>query len=455
MESEAKNQIMYCDAFFYATMCHVCKRFGDGVQLKRCSCCKMIAYCGKEHQRQHWQQHKPMCKATRDVHLEFGKNLSRATTEEWVYEKLAIARIVSSRLKRRLIVDEMQMLCFQRVCLVCYELKSKLLETCQKCAASFCQNHKYSTEHRNICAQLELCLRIDFFSIKEGTNPPDLQPYLQHFVQEYSHVSCKNIFRNMKDFIKVFRNIRTDSEMSSNLPANLNSEYLTPPLTLFHAMQLLNYVPKGNDLVVHILGARKSEEITLIGWEIFPRLIGAKVSIILIGPELPCQSTLSHHCDNCMSREKKCLTFELHDGLYEDYVRSSSFVKPDLVIGFNMGVRNHEPPVESSKKTWTPSIELIAKENCPFILTSSTLYSFKKETDIIKTILDKEVNHIYSGKNPFASLIPYRAIGGLEYVSYMNQYIIIYRSLFITDMRNLSDRYKLMSVFDDEENIAR
>ncbi|XP_077254421.1 uncharacterized protein LOC143893198 [Temnothorax americanus] len=454
MESEAKNQFNNCDAFFYATMCHVCKRFGDGVKLKRCSACGMISYCSKEHRKQHREQHKSLCKATRRVHREYGENFCRTTTEEWVKDKLTIARFVSFTLGRRLKANEMQMLCFQRACLVCHEVKSKLLESCQKCAASFCQNHKYSTEHRNVCAHLELNLRTDLFSIEEGNNPPDLQPYLQHFLQEYSHISCESTFRNMKDFIKAFRNIRTDSEMSSNPPAILNSEYLTHSLTLFHAMRLLNYVPKGNDLVVHVLGARKSEEITLIGWEIFPRLTGAKVSVIFIGLELPCKSNLSHRCDNCMSREKKCLTFELHDGLYENYVRSSSFVKPDLVVGFNMGVRTHEPPVKSSKKTWTPSIELIAKENCPFILTSSTLYAFKKETDIINSILDKEVDHLYSGKNPFASLIPYRTFGGLEHVSYMNQYIIIYRSLFITDMRNLSDQYKLMFVFDDEENVA-
>ncbi|XP_024870316.1 uncharacterized protein LOC112457767 [Temnothorax curvispinosus] len=428
MESEARDQINNYYDEFYATICHVCKRFGDGVQLKRCGGCWMIAYCGKEHQKQHWKQHKPLCKAIRNVLRNYNMDYGGETTEVWASKKLTFAQLVSSKLGRRLNMSEMNMFLFPKECLVCYERNIKSLESCQKCAASFCKNHKDGTEHRDICASLELCLHSDLFSMREGNSLLDLNFHFQHI----SYIEFpSSTFQNMKDFLKACMNIQTDSEMC-NARANYSSEYLTYSLTLFFAMRLLKYVPKSEDLVVHVLGATKHDELILIGWEIFPRLIGAKVSVILIGPELPCKSMLSHHCDNCMSREKKCLTFELHDGLYENYVRSSSFVKPDLVVGFNMGVRNHELPVESvesSKETWTPSIELIAKENCPFILTSSLLYAFKKETDIINTILDKEVNHIYSGKNPFASLIPCRTVGGLEYVSYTNQYVIIYRSL--------------------------
>ncbi|XP_071556513.1 putative protein MSS51 homolog, mitochondrial [Temnothorax nylanderi] len=422
MESETRNQINNdYDDFFYATMCHVCKRFDDGVELKRCRGCKMILYCGKEHQKQHWKQHKPLCKAIQDVLREYNMDYRGETAEEWTVKKLNFMRLVSSRLGRPLNLDETEMFYFPRECMVCHERNAQSLKDCQKCAASFCKSHKDGIEHRDICAPLELCLYTDLFVMGEGNSPLDLQPYLQH-------ISCTSTFQNMKDFIKACRNIQTDSEMSCNAPAALDSDYLTHPLTLFYAMRLLNDVPKSKDLVVHVLGARKSEEITLFGWEILPRLIRAMVSVILIGPELPCKSNPLHHCDNCMSREKKCLTFELHDVLYENYVRSPSFVKPDLVVGFNPGIHKHKLPGTSSKEIWAPSIKLIAKQNCPFILTSSTLYTFKKETDIINTILDKEVDHLYSGKNPFGGLIPYRTIW-MDYVAYMSQYVIIYRSL--------------------------
>ncbi|XP_071556501.1 uncharacterized protein [Temnothorax nylanderi] len=430
MESEARNQINNnYNEFFYATMCHVCKRFDDGVHLKSCGGCKMIVYCGQKHQKQHWKQHKPLCKAIRDVLRDYSMDYRGETTEEWTEKKLMFMDLVSSRLGRCLNVDEIQMFSYPRECLVCHE-RDESLESCQKCAASFCQNHKDGIEHRDICAPLELCLCTDLFSMRDGNNPPDLHLYLQHFLEEYSHISCNSTFQNMKDFIEAFRNIQTDSEMTCNVRVALNSEYLTHSLTLFYAMRLLNDVPKSKDLVVHVLGASTSEEITLIGWEFLPRLIGTMVSVVVIfiGPELTRKLNPSHVCDNCRSREEKCLTFEFHDVLYENYVRSPSFVKPDLVVGFNLGIHQCKLPGRSSKETWAPSIKLIAKQNCPFILTSPTLYAFKKETDIINTCLDKEVDHLYSGKNPFASLVPYRTVG-INYVYYMNQNVIIYRSL--------------------------
>ncbi|XP_071556488.1 uncharacterized protein [Temnothorax nylanderi] len=435
MESETRNQINNdYDEFFYATMCHVCKRFGDGVQLKRCGGCWMIAYCGQEHQKHHWKQHKPLCKAIQDVLRDYNMDDRGETTEEWTDKKLNFMWLVSSRLRRPLNVDETEMFYFPRECLVCHERNAQSLKDCQKCLASFCQNHEDGIEHGDLCAPLELCLYVDLFSMGEENNsPPDPHLYLQHFLQEYSHISCKSTFQNMKDFMKTFGNIQTDWEMFNNVLAAKQSEHLTRPLTLFHAMQLLNDVPKSNDLVVHVIGANIVEETMLTGWKVLPRLIGTEMSVlvILIGPRLKRKLNTSYNCescDNCMSREKKCLTVEFHDVLYENYVRSPSFVKPDLVVGFNLGIHENNLPRRSSKETWAPSIKLIAKQNCPFILTSSTLYAFKKETDIINTILDKEVDHLYSGKNPFGSLMPCKTIG-MEYVFYINQYVIIYRSL--------------------------
>ncbi|XP_071556508.1 uncharacterized protein [Temnothorax nylanderi] len=423
MESETRNQINNdYDDFFYATMCHVCKRFGDGVQLKRCSNCKMISYCGQDHQKHHWKQHKPLCKAIQDVLRDYSMDDPGETTEELIDKKLNFMQLVSSRLGRRLNVSEMHVICLPRECLVCHKRNIESLESCQKCAASFCKNHKDGIEHRDICAPLELCLSTDLFSIGEENSPPDMHLYLQH-------ISCTSTFQNMKDFIKACRNIQTDSELSCNARAALDSQFLTHPLTLFYAMRLLKCdVRKSKVLVVHVVDAKWFEEFALIGWEFLPRLIGTMVSVvvILIGLELLFKLNSLHDCDNCMSREKKCLTFEFHDVLYENYVRSPSFVKPDLVVGFNLCIDKHK--LGSSEETLTPSIKLIAIQNCPFVLTSGTQYSFKKETDIINTILDKEVDHLYSGKNPFAGLAPYRAIG-MDYLAYINQYVIIYRSL--------------------------
>ncbi|XP_071556518.1 uncharacterized protein [Temnothorax nylanderi] len=420
MESEARNQINNdYNKFFFVTMCHVCKRFGDGVSLKRCSNCKMISYCGQEHQKQHWKEHKPLCKAIQNVLRDYSMDDGGETTEEWTDKKLKFMRLVSSRLGRPLNSDETDMFYFPRECLVCHERNAQSLKDCQKCLVSFCQNHKDGTLHKNLCGPLELCLHIYLSYIGEENNSSGLHSYLQH-------VSHTGTFQNMKDFIKAFGNIQTHSEMSYNVLAAEHSLHLTCSLTLFHAMQLLKYVPKSNDLVVHVIGANCVEEISLTDWEFLPRLIGMSVVVILIGPELIRKLYPSHVCDNCRSREEKCLTFKFHDVLYENYVHSSSFVKPDLVVGFNLEIHKHT--LGSNEETWAPSIKLIAKQNCPFILTFVTLENLEKGTNKINTILDKEVDYLYSGKNPFASLSPFRNIAP-KYVLYMNEYVIIYKSL--------------------------
>ncbi|XP_071649740.1 uncharacterized protein [Temnothorax longispinosus] len=385
MESEARNQINNnYDEFFYATMCHVCKRFGDGVQLKRCGGCKMIAYCGKEHQKQHWKQHKPLCKVIQDVLQNYSMDYCGETTEEWADKKLTFMRLVSSRLGRPLNLDEAEMFYFPRECLVCHERNAQSLKDCQKCVASFCKNHVNGTEHKNICALLELRFRSDLLAIRGETGSPDMRCYLRHVTDEGK-------FQNMKDFINAHWNISTDSEMQRNILIGQYSLYLTCPLTLFHAMRLLNCVPKNKAIVIHVVGANDSEEFSLMGWEIFPRLIetAMPVTMIVIGPNL--QRNIH------MLSENKNLKFDFYDMLYENYVRSSSFVKPDLIVGFNPCIDQHK--LGSSKETWAPSIKLIAKQNCPFISTSPTLRTFKKETDRINTILGRKMPATIDDRN--------------------------------------------------------
>lgn len=40
---------------------HTCPECKQPAELK-CSACKLVWYCGKEHQKQHWKQHKNLCK---------------------------------------------------------------------------------------------------------------------------------------------------------------------------------------------------------------------------------------------------------------------------------------------------------------------------------------------------------------------------------------------------------
>ncbi|XP_071556500.1 uncharacterized protein [Temnothorax nylanderi] len=310
MESEARNQINNnYNKFFYATMCHVCKRFDDGVELKRCRGCKMILYCGKEHQKQHWKQHKPLCKAIQDVLRDHIMDYCGETAEKWAGKKLTFAQLVSSRLGRPLHIDETDMFYFRKECLVCHEWKT--LRSCLKCAASFCQIHKNDIEHYKICLELGLCFRTNLLSIKKKYS----SPYLHSYLQRVSYTS--HTFRNMKQFIKAFGNVPTGSEMPYQVLEAEHSEYLTRPLTLFYAMRSLIYDNKERkNLVIHVVGASHAEKATLIGWEVLPRLLelletAMSITIVMIGPKLKYKCN-SNACDPCTSSDIDCLLFKYH-----------------------------------------------------------------------------------------------------------------------------------------------
>ncbi|XP_071556482.1 uncharacterized protein [Temnothorax nylanderi] len=422
---ESKNSLHLCNDYttiFYATMCHVCKRFGDSVRLKRCGSCRMIAYCSQEHQKQHWKQHKPLCKVIQKVLQEYDFNDLYKDSEDHDKRKLIFMRLVSRKLGRHLKPGEIELFKFPKECLICYEKNDKLLEDCQKCAASFCKNHKDDTEHGDICAPLELGLRSDLLTIAKFNSPLEL-------LSDLKRVSDTSTFQNMKDFVNALGNIKTDSELPYDFLAAEYSQYLTRPLTLFYAMRLLNYVPKRKDLVIHVVGANYAEEATLLPWQVLLQLMETVMSVVVImtGPGLKDKFDPSRSRDNCLLLENKRLFFAYHDVPYENYMRSySSFVKPDLIVGFNLSIEEHE--LESDKKIWASSIHAVAKQNCPFVLTFFTLRDFEEGTNKMNAILDKEVDYLYSGKNPFASFRPHRVFGP-ERVYYHNQYLVVYQSL--------------------------
>lgn len=42
--------------------CHVCRKSGNEIKLKRCTACYQVAYCGSVCQRNDWAQHKVDCR---------------------------------------------------------------------------------------------------------------------------------------------------------------------------------------------------------------------------------------------------------------------------------------------------------------------------------------------------------------------------------------------------------
>ncbi|XP_076165919.1 uncharacterized protein LOC143145941 [Ptiloglossa arizonensis] len=356
--------------FFYANTCHVCKKFGKEVSLKRCGNCTMIAYCSKEHQKKHWSQHKDLCVAVYNVLRDnkmssFLSNKQDLCTEKWARMKMNFMLLVAMKIPRKLEYYEEQMFKFFRSCAVCYNWNAKELVDCHNCPnTSFCIKHKNDTVHKNLCYLLKLCFKLDMVSILHERKIPE--------IKSLYHTKHVNLPQDMKYFIEDYIKTRNDLHLSMEEETMINAEYLTRPLTFLYA-----------------------------------------------------GSILINLCKNCLYSSKQ-LVIQMQDMLYENYVDSDSYIKPNFIIGYNVGIHECEN-FESENYTWTRSLQMITKQNCPLILTSYTLPEAEKEQIRLETILDRDVKCTYFEQNPYSSLRPYRDFETGE-VYYQNQYIIIYQN---------------------------
>ncbi|XP_076767047.1 uncharacterized protein LOC143433565 [Xylocopa sonorina] len=412
--------------FFYANVCHVCKRFGNGITLKRCSNCTMISYCCKEHQRIHWSQHKDLCNVVCNIlrnnktliSLSNGQNIAM---ENWAQMKMNLMLLVMIKIGRKLEHYEEQMFKFLRSCIVCHDQNINALVNCPNCPnASFCAKHKDDTVHTKFCSLINLCFNLDVITITHKRKLPEIKLLY--------HTDIINLPQSMKDFIDLYIEPQTDSQISAQEETIINAEYLSRPLTFLYAMQKLEYPLKDDSIIINIIAANIVDIDSLELWEILLHWIaGIKtLNIFLIGPELYSSSMQMTLCRSCQEKNKQLL-IQIYGMLYENYIEIYSHTKPNFIIGYNAGIHECED-FESKNDTWRRSLQMIAEQNSPLILTSYTLTEAKKDRIRLNEVLNKRVKHIYFGQNPYSSLRPYRDFE-TEGIYYQNQFIIIYKHL--------------------------
>lgn len=419
--------------FYYANVCHVCKAFGEELPLKRCGSCRMISYCGKDHQKQHWSQHKDLCKVISEMLEKTGalcifESYQNRCDKIWSRKKTNLMLLAQIKLGRRLEPYEEQMFKFPRVCSVCHDGKSCALKDCLFCpSASFCPLHKIGdTRHSDQCKALKLCFDLDVAAtLFERTSPRHVVPF---------HTETAYLPGTITDFINLFVNENKALPMSPECQLPYNSEYLTRPLTVLYAIERLEFCVESN-MIMHVIGANMVEVDGLDVWEILLHWLPSlsELTIVLIGPELVWGSVKPNVCDYCMAKGMR-VRVELRNMLYQDYVTSQWYEKPDFLIGYNTGI--HECiELGSAKDTWTPAVQTMAEQNCPLVLTSYTLSEAVEEHKRLCIILGDTTTRLCCVKNPFSSLRPHRDFE-TELVFYQNQFITIYQELCPTSIFN-------------------
>lgn len=226
----------------------------------------------------------------------------------------------------------------------------------------------------------------------------------------------------MQDFLdyhcKCKKSILND--FKRNEIQNYMSEHLTRPLTVIYALEKIRH-PNEQIMTIHVIGANNYEEVSQSSWEVLfhwlPNLISLK--IVLIGPECSNVNNQIQLCKICVGNSRK-LFVESHGLLYNDYWMTDSFTKPNVIVAFNASLKMYN--------TWIESLQLLAKVNCPFILTTYSKIEIDSDHEIMLQIFGHVARYTFRGKNPFASLRPYRDVVNTN-VFFRNTGIMIYTKL--------------------------
>ncbi|PNF33793.1 hypothetical protein B7P43_G10223 [Cryptotermes secundus] len=402
------------DTYFYGTVCHVCKCKDDckGEKLKRCGGCRMVLYCGPQHQKVHWPLHKRLCKCIQAVVNSRGlENLyqeacKNPSTEDWCKLRSNLMLLTQLSLGRRLSEGEQQMFMFPRICKVCYKAEQVELQDCNDClCVSYCSvAHKQqdSLRHSISCRWLKLCLCIDrhFLQVK------DPYPFLNVPVREkYEPLPC-----DIDSFISITVTCAKDTtEWNRSIEVALFSELLTCPLTLLYALEKLRTSFKKK-FMAHVVGAGAFECTFLHKWEIIlhclPQL--SFLDIVFIGPEIEQGlETICVLCVDCQRKGRQLRTHFQTGKLYHQYASSETFLFPDIIVAYNCGLHEYEG---TNSDTWLQSLPFLVKfDHVPLILTSYTSDEANKDVArILGCKKDTLTVYLKCSKNPFASRRPYR-----------------------------------------------
>lgn len=401
--------------FFYPNVCHICKRYKD-IELNDCARCHMISYCNRCNQKQHWPQHRIICKAIRCVLQDKDyMNTEELTSERWNKKKMGYMESISKKLGRELVPYEKQMFMFPKACLICH--RQGRLKLCGNCpSASFCVIHKHSqicaNRHKKDCDMMRFIFEIDKKYFMEENRDEKVISF--KFMLHWKY------FYNMESYLSYWYPDITD--MSAKISAIVHSEYVTRPLTVCFAMGRLKHILNDESLVIHFIVTTSDDVETVEMWKILFYLTYVRsITVVLLGPVI--KKNITKSFDDCFSEllstdKKRRITLIYRAMLYEEYVRTRDFQKPNFIIGFNAIICSNDYFTTKQLNTLMPSSLALAEQNCPFVLALNFI-----DKKVEKTLRNFT---LFCGRNPFLS---FRICRYSNILCNHNQYLIIYEKL--------------------------
>ena len=437
---------------FYVNCCQLCHEMLETLSTKSdvsCEKCKMIFYCNKKHQREHWSLHKDLCKVICDMLQSSGSSnlfekADKSNSQTWLQSKINLLLEAQKKLGRKLLNYEKEIFLFPKTCFICYKSNTSL-KTC-KCALSFCSDEHWNCEeHKTHCVELyftRMCSN-QLNNVKRSPVPIATTEIMlwtsrieifKTMPMKNQIEECKDLPKSMDEFIKICIKLKNKKFWEKNNPNTifvlremLYAEIFSKPLTLLGALTISHW--PLDSMVVHVIGATNDEKSEAGFWEILLHFVPLlkNLKIIFVGPELSeLQLAEPLVCEVCSKKGKK---LEVR-GLplrYDEYFNHESFLIPNFVIGFNLHI--HESELGITEDTWQDSILTLTKIPAPFIMTAKTYR---------KALMDLEKLNSYFGNcvdcdclklNEFRADIPSRDFETEKYET-SNQFVTVFCRLY-------------------------
>ncbi|XP_033230517.1 uncharacterized protein LOC117181699 [Belonocnema kinseyi] len=430
--------------YFYPNVCIVCRSQDISTF---CKFCNMIFYCSEPHRKEDWSKHKETCQAIQRLLKQSGmKSIfdgeidlmgsKKTDPESWLRAKLNIISKAESQLGKKLWIYQQQMFLFPKTCFVCHEGEFSKLKGCE-CGIHLCKRHNDSPHHKEICDDFQLSLQL--FEKEKLPNP----------LPKYKYVPGvkENLPGSIEEFIDLHLELESEDAVDKNLNYNrvVIGELLTKPLTLLYAIQKL-MIPKfrnerdienNSTLVVHVIGSKNAANVYYEFWGVFFNWMEnlKTLNISFVGPE-----TTNLNLNRTFPEVKeKNLSIKSYPLDYEQFVQSSIFVKPDIVVGYNLDI--HECEIE--KCSCRENILTIRKLNVPFVMTSGSKERAEKDHERVSKLLESSVVYDFCDLNPFVSLVPERDFE-TEGLRFSNKYLLMYCNFDQPDVQNSKLRKYLL-----------
>ncbi|XP_055643162.1 uncharacterized protein LOC129779611 [Toxorhynchites rutilus septentrionalis] len=426
---------------FNPTRCNICftrnvhnRLTVTGQKLRFCKGCRMIGYCGEQHQKEDWKYHKDFCRSVMrilttkrvehilDIRDDSGNIVGSTKRNLECAISLAESMIISM-LRRKLHRHEHTLLRFPNICRVCYEYDSSKLKGCEACfQVLYCsEEHRLqdAENHAKWCEmyRVNLLLDADFPEYEDILNFPKLTAF-----------ELSTFPKNSFDLVNTAYKTRISStpktaEDFKDLKYVSNYSHVG---SILYALYTTNmHLELQQSLVIYVVGAE--DELLFFDYNIcaiiFTYLPQVRDVIVhFIGPQL------------YNFKEDVELTFKgartvkmrFHMGLYHTLDANEFLGRPQLVISYNCGFHEY---VDSNRESWgTTLARLLRFVNIPIVFTSYTRDEACQDCAIVQRVNKRAAKKRDLVFVKRAAVNPFKDYKPLRNTSYIDERDELYHS---------------------------